>query len=41
MTPPAQGLLARLTARFPQEWPITACIAWGFGVGIVGLGGSA
>jgi PAS domain S-box-containing protein len=41
MTPRANGLLARLTARFPQEWPIAACIAWGFGVGLVGLGGRA
>jgi PAS domain S-box-containing protein len=38
MTPRAHGLLARFTARFPQEWPVAACIAGGFGVGLVGLG---
>ena len=39
MTPPAHGLLARLTARFPQEWPVAACLAGGAGVGLLGLGG--
>jgi PAS domain S-box-containing protein len=33
-----QGLLARVTARFPQEWPLAACVAVGLGVGLIGLG---
>jgi PAS domain S-box-containing protein len=38
MTQAAQGLLARFTARFPQEWPAAACVAGGLGVGLFGLG---
>jgi PAS domain S-box-containing protein len=32
-----QGLLARVTARFPQEWPVATCIVAGAGVGVLGL----
>jgi PAS domain S-box-containing protein len=38
MTSGAHGLLARFTARFPQEWPVAACVALGFAVGALGLG---
>ncbi len=37
MTLRTHGLLARLTARFPQEWPVAACFAAGLGVGLFGL----
>ena len=37
MTLRAHGLLARFTARFPQEWPVAACFAAGLGVGFLGL----
>ncbi|MGZ6011973.1 MAG: PAS domain-containing protein [Caulobacteraceae bacterium] len=38
MTQGAPGLLARFTARFPQEWPLAACVAAGLGSGGLGLG---
>lgn len=38
MAPQAYGVLARLTARFPQEWPLAACLAVGAVTGLVGLG---
>lgn len=38
MTFGAHGLLARLTARFPQEWPFAACVAAGLATGLLGLG---
>lgn len=38
MNPPAHGIWTRLTARFPQEWPVAACVAGGLGAGVVGLG---
>jgi PAS domain S-box-containing protein len=38
MSPGEHGVLARLTARFPQEWPAAACIGAGIGIGLLGLG---
>ena len=37
MTSGEHGLLARFTARFPQEWPVAVCVAAGVAVGLLGL----